>query len=449
MTIRLRDLIHCFQGIGPSNIATCGLDGEPNITYLSQIFYVDDQHVALSCQFFNKTKRNVVDNPFATLLFYDPVTHEAYRMQVRYLRDETEGPLFDTMSMRIDAIASHSGMAGVFKLRSSDIYEVLSLEQVDGWLLPPDPKLDVVADEPESPALLTEMRGLQAVSDRIARAENLEQLLDGTLQALDELLGFAHAMVLVYDEACDRLTTVASRGYGDEGVGAVVARGAGVIGTVAAQRRMLRVPGMGEELRYGRTIRGQVEGTDARGRLSPEIPLPGLVDAQAQLGLPLLVGDRLVGVLAVETRDPLGLDEWDEAFLQIVANQIAAGIVRMEEEAASAAPEPAGPLRTFVLYGSDDCIFVDDEYLVRNVPAKILWKVLRAHVHEGRCEFTNRELRLDRSLGLPAVRDNLESRLILLRKRLADKCPGVRLDSTGRGRFALDLQCRVELVERD
>jgi len=156
--------------------------------------------------------------------------------------------------------------------------------------------------------------------------------------------------------------------------------------------------------------------------------------------------------------------EWHEAYLEIVANQIALGIDRMIErcnEPADTASDPA-PMRTgsrapqpkractrrLIYYRNDEAIFVDDEYLIRNVPAKILWKVLGESQRTGRTEFTNREMRVDSSLGLPPVKDNLESRLILLRHRLQEKCPDVQLVPTGRGRFALRADATLELIER-
>ena len=458
-TVRLEDLKDCFQGVFPAVIATCSRDGEPNVTYLSQVYYLDPRHVALSCQFFNKTKRNVLEHPYAAVVIHDPVTFVAYRLKLKYLRDETSGPLFDTMAARIQVIASHTGMAGVFRLISADVYEVLALEPIPGFLLPPDPVLDAELSAQVPPGPISEIRALQVVSERVARAKDLDALLADTLLALDELLGFSHSMVLLADECTGRLVTISSRGYGAQGIGAEVATGEGLIGTVAARRRMVRISGVGCELSYGRAIRERVAACDAS-KLAPEIPLPGLCDAQAQLGLPLLAGDKLVGVLAVESRDPLHFDEWDEAFLQIVANHVALGIARMQVAEDEPAPttvtkQRAAPAktpsrkRTFVYYKNDDCVFVDGEYLIRNLPGKILWKVLTKRARDQQLEFTNRELRLDPTLGLPPIKDNLETRLILVRKRLAEKCPDVRMVPVKRGRFALELDCALELVEKE
>ena len=44
----LHEIRACFEGAIPAVVATCGADGVPNVAYISQVFYVDERHVALS-----------------------------------------------------------------------------------------------------------------------------------------------------------------------------------------------------------------------------------------------------------------------------------------------------------------------------------------------------------------------------------------------------------------
>ena len=75
--------------------------------------------------------------------------------------------------------------------------------------------------------------------------------------------------------------------------------------------------------------------------------------------------------------------------------------------------------------------------------------MLRQYSLEGRTDFTNRETRLDPTLELPDFRDNFESRLVLLKRRLDERDAPVRIEKTGRGRFRLvvDGALRLEAVE--
>jgi len=114
----------------PAVMVTCSADGKPNVTVISQVYYVDDTHAALSFQFFSKTIRNVRENPRAYVCVADIVGRAHWVLQLEFQRSEIEGPIFDAMDMQIEAIASATGMSGIFKLRAADIYRVLSVERL-------------------------------------------------------------------------------------------------------------------------------------------------------------------------------------------------------------------------------------------------------------------------------------------------------------------------------
>jgi uncharacterized protein len=113
----------------PAVMVTCSADGVPNVTVISQVYYVDDVHVALSFQFFSKTIRNVRENPRAFVCVSDVVGHVEWLLHLEFQRSETHGPIFDAMDMQIEAIASATGMSGIFKLRAADIYHVVSVDR--------------------------------------------------------------------------------------------------------------------------------------------------------------------------------------------------------------------------------------------------------------------------------------------------------------------------------
>jgi len=467
----LHTLSSCFQGVLPATFYTASADGIPNVAYLSHVDYVDQGHVALSFQFFNKSRRNIAENPYASVIVIDPDTGQAWSLRIRYLHSETTGPVFERMNLRIEAIASYSGLKGIFKLLAADIYEVLSIDPAPD--MGPAPTLQPRAAAAPADALFT-MHALQDLATRVHMAESLDQLLDSILAGLEEVFGFTHAIVALTTDEPGVLATVASRGYPESGAGAEARFGEGIIGLVAEAQKPIRISGLFRATLYAHAVRrhAQQQGVHEFAR---SIPLPGLTQPESQLGIPLLVRGELIGVLCIESETPYRFHEEDKTSVEVLGSYLAIAIQNMQllersDSGVTAAPKTAGraapaPLpstpappvkpaaaahgsREISYYAADECVLVDGEYLIRSLPARIFWKLLCARTREGRVEFTNRELRLDKSLNLPEWKDNLETRLLLLRRRLEQKCPDIRLVPRGRGRFALELAAPVTLTER-
>jgi len=333
----------------------------------------------------------------------------------------------------------------VFHLQGSDLYLVLSVEPVDGdTSVEPAPRSSVLPD-------------LRTCLATISRCTDLASLFDETLRGLAQYFQIGYSMLLVHDEARRRLYTVATRGHAELGVGSEIGVGEGVIGVAARERTPIRIGYTAPEYLYGRATREGFAQSASGSGLETEIPFPGLADSGSQLAVPITLGTRLLGVLFVESPQEMRFTYEDEDALVVLAGQFAFAIellthaAEQQEETEARPPaatvEGAGPPVAVRHFAADHSVFIDNDYLIKGVAGAIVWKLLRDYSDMGRSDFTNRELRLDPALRLPDITDNLEARLILLQRRLAERCPFIAIEKTGRGRFHLNVGRPLRLSE--
>ena len=460
--IRLDQIRICLEGLLPSMLATCGADGTPNITYVSQVHYVNPNHVALTFQFFNKTRQNILANPQATLLVIDLQTAAMYRLALLYRHTETSGPLFESMKARLAGIASSSGMENVFHLQGADVYQVMDIEAVAGMQKP------VVPQTRQSQLYLRE------AFCAMSRAQDMAELFECCMNSLSQQLQIEYAMLLLSDETGKKLYTLDTRGYSQSGIGAEVPIGYGIIGTAAQYRTPIRITHVAMEYTYVQAMRDYLQHEQDTTGLETHIPFPGLTLPRSQLAMPILDKDKLLGIIYAESPKDEFFHYEHEDMLACLALFLGQMIVKLQAseclniyrgdfeksipdkkiDAASTKESnqmhirPQAPV-LIRYYRQNHSIFLDQDYLIKGIAGAILWRLLQLHTNEGRCHFSNRELRLDPHLKLPDIDDNLEARLILLRRRLEERCSFMRLEKSGRGAFTLNLNTPLTLIEID
>lgn len=439
--LRLPSIRSCLEGIIPSVLATADTDGTPNVSLISQVQYVDQEHVALSYQFFNKTRRNLLATKLASVAVVDPETTAQYRLTLDYLETQTSGPLFEIMRAKLAGIASHAGMQGVFRLLGSDLFRIKAIEPIASRTVVPPPRRNLLA-------------AARLSSEQISHAEELGELFDTVLAGMQQHFGIEHSMLLMLDRSSARLFTVASRGYAASGIGAEVGLGEGVIGVAAAQHVPIRIGRMSSEYSYGSAVRDSARQVGLDWENNTAVPYPGLSAPQSQIAIPMLRDGKTLGVLFAESPVPNQFGYDDEDALSLVACQVSALVCLLQqEEPSEKAPDTqalaADHKREIRVrhYRADDTIFIGNEYIIKGVAGAILWKIARENSTSGRTEFTNRELRLDPALRLPEYAENLEARLVLLQRRLVERKVGVTIDKCGRGRFRLAIDGRLRLEE--
>jgi hypothetical protein len=264
-------------------------------------------------------------------------------------------------------------------------------------------------------------------------------------------------MVLAIDEHRERFYVLASSGYESSGIGSEIPLDVGSVGIAAARRTPIRLAHAAADYAYVRVLRERAaEDPVLRERLEHAIPFPGLRAPQSQLSVPIEAGDRVLGVLHVESAEERRFSHEDEDALVVLARQLGAFLRALDMAAddpvaatAPRAPERTGQPELCVRhFASNDSVFFNDDYLIKGVAGAILWRLVSAFVNEKREHFSNRELRADKTLGLPELSDNLEARICLLQKRLHEHDAGITVEKTGRGRFQLRVARTLRLVSQ-
>ncbi|QMV42234.1 hypothetical protein [Cohnella cholangitidis] len=118
-----------FDGAMPSIIVTSSEDGTPNITNLSRIWLVDDEHVAIANQMLNKTANNLMANSHALIKTATPSDLMHWELDVVCVREELEGALFETVRRHIETISWMAGIPDSVPLRSILVFRVLNVRK--------------------------------------------------------------------------------------------------------------------------------------------------------------------------------------------------------------------------------------------------------------------------------------------------------------------------------
>ena len=442
LTLASPEIEACLQCLVPATIGSCAPDGTPNVTWVSIVHRLDGTHVGLSRQFFRKTSSNMEVNRYLQILFLHPHTGRQYRLNVQYENTETEGARFDAVRTSLQAIASETGMTKVFVLAGLDVCRVLSVEAVPS---------DAAASEPDTQRSALRRAGLAermgAFSEQLNAATDVEDLIARALAALEVCFGYDRSFLMLADESGDHLFTVASRGYESSGAGSEVRIGEGQIGVAAQNRRSVLVSNVAKERIYTEAVREAAARAGQAQSIESQIELPAVAQVMSQLSVPVMARGQLLGALVLQSDVASRFVSEDEHIAGVAATELGlsmallrlAPVIDVTPSALTPAPRENRPSADIRHYAADDSIFVDDQYLIKGIAGRILWRLLRDYSEKQRVEFSNKEMRLDASLELPDIKDNLETRLILLRRRLEDQCAFLRIVKTSRGRFRLSV----------
>jgi NtrC-family two-component system sensor histidine kinase KinB len=201
---------------------------------------------------------------------------------------------------------------------------------------------------------------LHRVSTKLMRTLNVDQLLEEILTVLERSFGYPSCAVLLVDEAIGELYVKASRGYPQEVVERkrVEIGEEEITGWVAAHKVPLNVPDVAKDPRYVERVKG----------------------TRSEIAVPMLSGEKVIGVLDVQSPKVNAFSEDDSRILSSVAAQATIAIekARLFEQVA----EGRNKLRAILNSTRDGILMFDTtgQIVMVNPMIEQLWGLDRAKI---------------------------------------------------------------------
>jgi GAF domain-containing protein len=160
----------------------------------------------------------------------------------------------------------------------------------------------------------TQLEAAAQVAQGAAAIQDVEQLLEETVQLISDRFGFYHAgILLLEDEGGASGDYVVLRAASSEGGQRMLARG-------------YRLP-VGEQSLVGYVVeRGESRIALDRGADAVVFDNPDLPDTRSEMVLPLQARGEIIGALDVQSAEPEAFSEDDMAALQMLADQVTVAI---------------------------------------------------------------------------------------------------------------------------
>lgn len=414
------EIEECLRGSIPMAIATCSAKGVTNVTYVSRVHRVGNDRIALSNQFLGKTKRNLAENPRASLLAISPATYAQYRIDVVFEQSQKSGAIFEELRRDIDALAALGGATQGFRLLSADIFRINQVTRVFAA------QVDTAAggSRPELAAGYVEMLG--EIASLAGRTSVLDQLVEGVRREFTPV--HPGSLITLFRRDGIELEIVEPRDSSTPELEGI----RGALNLVATRNEPLRLDNLVLSSRYGTVLAGE-NPTSVRDRTTRS-------EVKSLAAAPVTRDGEVRGVIAWTSTEVGRFGAADLAALRVVASFVVPYLAAESSAPASQGVEQSpGGGSLFSIMADDASVFLDYDYIIRGLGGEILSYLLETYTETGRTEFSNRELRSAPSLEIPGLKENLESRLLELQRRLEEKSSPVTIVKTARGRFRLEV----------